>query len=39
VATATLRDVARGFRAGGVGNYPGNGFVHVDDGPVRSWTG
>lgn len=39
VATATLRDIALGFRAGGVGSYLGNGFVHVDDGPVRSWSG
>lgn len=34
-----LRDHALAFRAGGVGYYPGSGFIHIDDGPVRSWTG
>lgn len=32
-----LRNVAVGMRAGGVGYYPGDGFVHVDSGPVRRW--
>ncbi len=36
-----LRDAARALQArntGGVGYYPGNGFVHVDTGRVRNWT-
>jgi len=31
--------LALSLRAGGVGWYPGNGFVHVDVGAVRSWSG
>jgi uncharacterized protein YcbK (DUF882 family) len=37
-----LRDIRRAAlrtRAGGVGYYPASGFVHVDTGPVRTWTG
>ncbi len=34
-----LRDLALGMQAGGVGYYPQSGFLHVDAGPVRSWTG
>ncbi|MFN7709717.1 MAG: YcbK family protein [Holosporales bacterium] len=30
VQLAKLRDVAKSFRAGGVGYYPRSGFVHVD---------
>lgn len=26
-------------RRGGVGYYPRSGFVHVDSGPLRDWTG
>lgn len=37
VRTSALRDAARALRAGGVGYYPSDGFVHVDVGPVRSW--
>jgi len=32
-----LRDAALAEQAGGVGTYPGPGFVHVDVGPVRRW--
>jgi hypothetical protein len=30
---------ARSMRLGGVGFYPSSGFVHIDTGPVRYWTG
>lgn len=39
VATSKLRSWARNLRLGGVGYYPSSGFVHVDVGPVRTWTG
>jgi uncharacterized protein YcbK (DUF882 family) len=29
---------ARAMRRGGVGWYPRSGFIHLDTGPVRSWT-
>jgi uncharacterized protein YcbK (DUF882 family) len=32
-----LRNVALAMRAGGVGYYPSDGFVHLDSGPVRRW--
>ena len=32
-----LRHAARSLGRGGVGYYPGPGFVHLDTGPVRSW--
>jgi uncharacterized protein YcbK (DUF882 family) len=32
------RDVAS-FVDGGVGMYPGRGFVHYDFGPLRRWVG
>ena len=41
VRLADLRNAARALQArntGGVGYYPGNGFVHVDTGRVRNWT-
>ena len=38
VQTATLRDTAQSFAAGGVGYYPVSQFVHVDVGPVRTWS-
>ncbi|MDE1942051.1 MAG: DUF882 domain-containing protein [Betaproteobacteria bacterium] len=34
-----LRDTARALHGGGVGFYPQSGFVHVDTGRLRSWTG
>jgi uncharacterized protein YcbK (DUF882 family) len=37
VATATLCDVARDLRRGGVGYYASSNFVHLDTGRVRSW--
>lgn len=37
VPLAQLRDAALSLRAGGVGFYPGEQFVHVDTGRVRSW--
>ena len=38
VQTAALRDTAESFEAGGVGYYPTSQFVHVDVGPVRTWS-
>src|SRR5262249_3890234 len=29
---------ARGMKRGGVGWYPHSHFIHLDSGPVRSWT-
>lgn len=37
VPIAKLRDAALSLRAGGVGYYPRDQFVHVDTGRVRSW--
>ncbi len=37
VSTRVVRDLALRERVGGVGHYPGPGFVHVDTGPVRQW--
>jgi uncharacterized protein YcbK (DUF882 family) len=34
-----LRRAALALERGGVGYYPGAGFVHVDTGPVRTWRG
>jgi uncharacterized protein YcbK (DUF882 family) len=33
-----LRNAALSLGAGGVGYYPKGQFVHVDTGPVRTWT-
>jgi uncharacterized protein YcbK (DUF882 family) len=38
VRTRKLRDTALSLQAGGVGYYPISQFVHVDVGPVRTWT-
>jgi uncharacterized protein YcbK (DUF882 family) len=37
MALPRLRDAALALRRGGVGFYPGSGFVHVDTGRVRAW--
>ncbi len=37
VPLAELRDAALSLKAGGVGFYPRDQFVHVDTGRVRSW--
>jgi uncharacterized protein YcbK (DUF882 family) len=37
VALTELRDAAVSLRRGGVGFYPGNRFVHLDTGRVRTW--
>lgn len=37
VPLSDLRDAALSLRAGGVGYYPREQFVHVDTGHVRSW--
>ena len=37
VPLTELRDAALALRAGGVGFYARDGFVHVDTGRVRSW--
>jgi uncharacterized protein YcbK (DUF882 family) len=39
VPTATLRDLARALKRGGVGYYPKSDFVHVDTARVRYWEG
>lgn len=39
VPLSDLRDAALSLRAGGVGYYPGEQFVHVDTGRVRNWQG
>lgn len=33
-----LHEAAVSLEAGGVGYYPGSGFIHVDCGPVRYWS-
>jgi uncharacterized protein YcbK (DUF882 family) len=38
ISTARLRDAALALDAGGVGYYPVSHFVHVDVGPVRTWS-
>ena len=32
-----LRKIAINLQAGGIGYYPGSGFVHVDTGEFRTW--
>lgn len=38
ISTARLRDTALALHEGGVGYYPVSEFVHVDVGPVRTWS-
>ena len=38
VSTRSLRNAALALHAGGVGFYPVSQFVHVDVGPVRTWS-
>jgi uncharacterized protein YcbK (DUF882 family) len=38
VSTVQLRNAALSVGGGGVGYYPVSQFVHVDVGPVRTWT-
>ena len=37
VPLAELRDAAHALKAGGVGYYPREGFVHLDTGRTRHW--
>ena len=39
VDTNTLYQYLLKLKFGGVGTYPGSGFVHLDSGPVRTWKG
>jgi len=39
VPTAALHAWAKTQKRGGVGVYPDSGFVHMDTGPIRSWSG
>jgi uncharacterized protein YcbK (DUF882 family) len=39
VTARALEAWARSRRLGGVGLYVDSGFIHVDTGPVRSWSG
>lgn len=39
VDTRALLRFVRGVHRGGVGFYPSSGFVHVDVGPARRWSG
>lgn len=38
-STQKLEQWAKAQKLGGVGLYLASGFVHMDTGPVRSWTG
>ena len=39
VSAAATASIARALEIGGVGFYPAEGFVHIDSGRVRRWTG
>jgi len=38
-SAASIGEVAKYLRGGGVGIYPSRRFVHIDDGRLRSWRG
>lgn len=39
VKLSHISDIAKSLKLGGVGYYPNSGFVHIDTGRVRSWSG
>lgn len=39
VALSKLKQAAESLNNGGVGFYPRSNFVHIDTGPVRTWSG
>ncbi|WP_158020835.1 YcbK family protein [Chromobacterium sphagni] len=39
LTTTQLWQMSAALRAGGVGYYPGKGFVHIDTGRIRYWQG
>jgi hypothetical protein len=39
IATLKLHAWAKDQKLGGVGLYPSSGFIHMDTGPIRFWTG
>jgi hypothetical protein len=39
VPTAALHAWAKAQKLGGVGLYPDSGFIHMDVGPIRNWSG
>ena len=39
VTAQALQAWAKAQKLGGVGLYPDSGFVHMDTGPIRSWSG
>jgi len=38
VKVRTVRDIAVDMKRGGVGYYSGRNFIHLDSGPVRTWS-
>lgn len=39
IEVETLREYLLSLKFGGVGIYTGSGFLHLDSGPVRTWSG
>lgn len=39
VDAATIANIGKALRCGGVGRYTRSNFVHLDSGPVREWGG